>query len=211
MTSHYPTNHPRLKAALATACLAIIVTATGCQQQSAPTVVAGKSSAPKFPTTILAPPIPQGVQTSLTNPHGDAVSLDCKSCHAVREPDRTTANVEKLDQFHQGLHFTHGTLKCVSCHNTDDGYSTLHLADGTAIEFADSMTLCAQCHGTQHTDYQHGAHGGMTGYWDLTRGPRVRNHCLHCHDPHTPKYPVVQPVAPPRDRFAPADANAHHE
>ncbi len=39
----------------------------------------------------------------------------------------------------------------------------------------------------------------MTGYWDLTQGPRSRNHCLACHDPHAPKYQPVMPVFPPRD------------
>jgi nitrate reductase cytochrome c-type subunit len=59
--------------------------------------------------------------------------------------------------------------------------------------------LCAQCHGPQARDFQHGAHGGMTGYWDLSKGPRRRNSCIDCHDPHAPKYPAVMPVFPPAE------------
>jgi hypothetical protein len=63
------------------------------------------------------------------------------------------------------------------------------------------MTLCAQCHGPQFRDYQHGAHGGMSGFWDLSKGGRTRNNCIDCHDPHAPKYPTVTPARGPNDRF----------
>ena len=41
----------------------------------------------------------------------------------------------------------------------------------------------------------------MSGHWDLTKGGRVRNACVDCHDPHQPKYPTYAPVQKPRDRF----------
>jgi hypothetical protein len=72
----------------------------------------------------------------------------------------------------------------------------------------EAMRLCAQCHMSQHRDYQHGAHGGMQGHWDLSRGDRIRNHCVECHAPHQPAYPPLRPLPPPQDRFAPA---AHQE
>ena len=68
------------------------------------------------------------------------------------------------------------------------------------------MTLCAQCHGPQFRDYQHGAHGGMTGYWDLTKGGRMRNNCIDCHDPHAPKYPTVTPGPRPERPLPDAEA-----
>ena len=94
----------------------------------------------------------------------------------------------------------HGDLSCLSCHNPDD-YGTLRLADQRAVLYRDVMTLCAQCHGPQYRDYLHGAHGGMNGYWDLTKGPRTRNSCIHCHDPHAPAFPSMRPTFKPRDRF----------
>jgi formate-dependent nitrite reductase cytochrome c552 subunit len=133
-------------------------------------------------------------------------SLQCFACHSLKPPNLESASGQDLDQFHQGLQFAHGQLTCASCHNARDNYSTLKLADGRAIPFEESITLCAQCHGTQYRDYLHGAHGGMTGYWDLSRGERVRNHCQHCHDPHAPRYPTFQPAAPPQDKFKPVHA-----
>ena len=65
---------------------------------------------------------------------------------------------------------------------------------------------CAQCHGPQYRDYRHGAHGGMRGHWDLSRGPRERNHCVACHDPHAPAFGQFEPVPGPRDRFTGAAA-----
>jgi hypothetical protein len=65
----------------------------------------------------------------------------------------------------------------------------------------DAMTLCAQCHGPQFRDYQNGSHGGMNGHWDLSRGPRLRNHCVDCHDPHVPQVLPVHPAPGPKDRF----------
>jgi formate-dependent nitrite reductase cytochrome c552 subunit len=66
-----------------------------------------------------------------------------------------------------------------------------------------AIELCAQCHGPQYRDYKAGAHGGMTGNWDLSRGPRVRNHCVDCHEAHAPRYPGTRPVLRPNDRIAP--------
>ncbi len=49
-------------------------------------------------------------------------------------------------------------------------YDSLQLADGHRVEFTDVMTLCGQCHGPQMKDFNHGVHGGLNGYWDLSRG-----------------------------------------
>jgi hypothetical protein len=108
--------------------------------------------------------------------------------------------VRELDQFHQGLALQHGTLRCAACH-TEGAPTRLHLADGRNLERSQAMELCRQCHGPQYRDYEHGAHGGMAGHWDLSRGPRTRNHCIDCHDPHAPQIREVIPAPPPRDRF----------
>ncbi|HWQ93223.1 MAG TPA: hypothetical protein VN673_16230 [Clostridia bacterium] len=153
----------------------------------------------KHAVVIKRPPGPPLVATGLTNFHGQPVMATCGSCHATTKPSLETRRTEDLDQFHQGLNYTHGNLTCLSCHNSQD-YETLRLADSRAIEFPDSMTLCSQCHGPQRRDYDMGLHGGMNGHWDLTRGGRTRNTCVDCHDPHSPAFPVVRPVLAPRDR-----------
>ncbi|WP_442483237.1 cytochrome c3 family protein [Aeoliella sp. SH292] len=148
-------------------------------------------------TIVGACPTP-GIPTGEVDRLGNPVLANCTTCHATRPANVATKDGAQLKEFHQGLTTAHGGLACVACHNPGD-YSQLRLASGDALEFTDSLRLCAQCHGPQFRDYENGAHGGMTGHWDLSAGPRVRNHCLACHDAHAPKYQQVMPVFAPRD------------
>ena len=151
----------------------------------------------RHPVYMLKPEQPH-VLTGKFRPDGSPETVACGTCHVTKEPNVKIASGEALKDFHPGLKYAHGNLTCLSCHNSDD-YDQLRLADGRALPFPQTMTLCAQCHGPQHRDYQRGSHGGMTGYWDLTKGPRTRNHCITCHDPHAPAYPQVMPVFKPLD------------
>ena len=146
------------------------------------------ASAPVFAVEIIAPTGQPRVRTALVDGMGKAVTLPCSSCHSIKEPNRATRDGDKLVHFHQGLETAHGELTCLSCHDGRD-YDRLHLADSTPVPFTQVMVLCRQCHGPQVRDYEHGSHGGMTGYWDRSRGKRVRNGCTVCHDPHAPTVP----------------------
>ncbi|MBL9135584.1 MAG: hypothetical protein JNK85_06930 [Verrucomicrobiales bacterium] len=137
------------------------------------------------------------VDTGARHANGDPIRILCSSCHATTRPRIETRGAAELDEFHQGLTYRHGDLTCLSCHDATN-YDRLRRADGGGISFADVMELCGQCHGPQSRDYRNGSHGGMTGHWDLTRGPRERNNCVDCHDPHAPQYPLVMPVFAPR-------------
>lgn len=139
------------------------------------------------------------LDTPLTDATGAPVGVACETCHA---PGVSTPIAERAGlpaTFHGAVKLRHGALSCDSCHDADR--TRLHLADATVIELGDTMTLCSQCHGTQRRDYDHGAHGGMSGYYDLRQGPRLRNNCVDCHAAHAPKYPSFLPTFPPRDRF----------
>lgn len=150
-----------------------------------------------FPVTIRTPSGHPTVDSGEKDAKGNAIMVNCATCHDTREPNYEANNGTHLKQFHQGLLYQHGGQSCLSCHNAED-YNTLKRADGKPIDFSASMKLCAQCHGTQFRDYENGIHGGMTGYWDLSRGGRERNTCIDCHDPHKPAYPKVMPVFPPK-------------
>jgi hypothetical protein len=164
-----------------------------------------------YPVTIKQPSGPPRVATGALDYHGRAITVACSTCHTTRPANVNNRSGADLDLFHQGLTVQHGTNACVSCHNPTN-YDQLHLADNSVVEFTNVVTLCAQCHGMQYRSYQHGAHGGMTGYWDLTRGPRQRNGCTSCHDPHVPKYQGAIPMPPPRDRFqVPHSHGVSHE
>lgn len=183
------------------------VVAANRPAESSPDLVASAEPV-RHAVHVRQPDGPPRVATGKVDFRGQPVTVSCTTCHATRTPDASNFAGEQLDEFHQGLVVKHGELTCLSCHNNND-YDTLRHADGRSIEFTNVMTLCAQCHGPQKRDYDHGSHGGMNGHWDLTRGPRTRNNCIDCHDPHAPAYPVVRPVFKPRDRNPAANGSDH--
>ncbi len=158
--------------------------------------VQSDQSKKRYGVKVNRPAGPPRVLTDHKDVHGNVVTVACSSCHATKKPNPALTQASQLTQFHQGMTFRHGNLSCLSCHNSGD-YDALRLADGRKIAYRNVMDLCAQCHGPQHRDYQRGSHGGMRGYWDLTKGPRQRNNCVDCHDPHVPRYQKVLPVFPP--------------
>jgi hypothetical protein len=145
--------------------------------------------------SVRSPRTPS-VATGKVDARGGPVRVACSVCHTTRPPNAETR--APLRDFHQGLSFDHGALGCLACHDSRD-YDRLHLADGSPLPYARTLDLCSQCHGGMRRAYDHGAHGGMQGHWDLKRGDRSRNHCIDCHDPHVPAFPRLRPVFAPRD------------
>lgn len=186
----------------------------GAVDSAGPTasVVSAPTTAPDAGVVRVRGPLgPPSVLLGLDPRTGVEVRANCTTCHTTRPARRETASGDELDTFHQGLVLRHGGTTCLACHD-ERSYDRLRLADGRALEFVDTMQLCAQCHGPQHRDWQRGSHGGMTGHWDRTRGPRERNHCVVCHDPHAPQLKQVLPAPPPRDRFLSGHGReVHHD
>jgi formate-dependent nitrite reductase cytochrome c552 subunit len=178
----------------------------GARQDGADHDKADPPQPARFPVTINRPTGPPAVDTGKLDDKGRPILANCTTCHATKTPNPRLKDGDDLKDFHLGLTTNHGERSCLSCHNPQD-YDQLRLADGQPIAFQDVMSLCAQCHGPQYKDYQNGAHGGMSGYWDLTRGPRERNNCIDCHDPHAPQYPQLMPVLRPNDRFLRSDSS----
>ncbi|MEM9415076.1 MAG: hypothetical protein AAGA29_06295 [Planctomycetota bacterium] len=178
-------------------------------ESQAPYTLAGKDL---HPVVIHAPDGPPVAVVGTHPETGEPLTASCTTCHTARPADATHGFGNTPDEFHQGLAFNHGNgaLSCISCHNPDD-YDTLRAANGETITYPNVISLCAQCHSDQHNDYQHGAHGGMNGYWDLSQGPRVRNSCIDCHDPHAPAFPMMQPTFKPIDRGLDPGSGAHGE
>ncbi len=160
-------------------------------------------------TVTVNRPAPPRVLTGQVHPDGQPVTVACSACHSVRPPNRENHTAADLNEFHGGMTFSHGNTTCLSCHNPTD-YDSLRLANGQSVSFPDVMTLCGQCHAQQMRDYEHGAHGGMNGYWDLSKGPRTRKNCTECHDPHAPGFPLMNPTFKPRDRFLAPQKSGEH-
>ena len=141
---------------------------------------------------------------------GQEARLSCSTCHSLRTTPDLMKSSDELRTFHRGISFFHGDLSCQSCHN-DRNYNTLRLSDGEAVPFSNARKVCAQCHPAQAEAFMAGAHGGMQGFWDSSRGPKIRNDCTRCHNPHAPAFPVFSPAPRPADRFPPAADDGGHE
>ena len=174
------------------------------KKQAAPAKPVSLASAPKpaklYPVTISVPTGPPVAWVPDPKDSGKLVAVSCTTCHATREPDTKNVTAADMDEFHEDLNMAHGQLSCLSCHNPSD-YDALKKADGSSVTYPNVMQLCAQCHQGRYNDYQHGAHGGMNGYWDLSKGPRTRKSCIVCHDPHAPAIAKMLPQFKPLDRF----------
>ncbi len=157
--------------------------------------------AASFPVEITPSKKLTSIETALQDTQGEPIWVKCASCHENVEIGSIATRTTELKEFHRGLSFSHGTMSCKNCHEPGAPLK-LHLATGEVVPLEEAMQLCSQCHGPKRVAYDHGAHGGKTGYWDLSRGAQKKNHCVDCHDPHTPQIARVIPARRPVDRGA---------
>jgi hypothetical protein len=123
-----------------------------------------------------------------------SIEKTCMNCHVLWDSRKRQSNV--LVQ-HKDIRLDHGENdNCLNCHEPDQR-DKLTLRGGKQIGFADSVQLCAQCHGPTWRDWQRGAHGRTNGYWDKSRGTQIRQMCVACHDPHHPAFPKLDPFPGP--------------
>ncbi|MFC2081234.1 hypothetical protein ACFLR8_03390 [Bacteroidota bacterium] len=117
----------------------------------------------------------------------------CNDCHSEIEPNTQR---RELVEMHDDIIFDHDSENrwCLACHNTFDRDS-LRLAGGKLLGFNESYKLCGQCHGPKYRDWKLGIHGKRTGEWN---GKKQYLLCVHCHDPHSPKFKSLKPETPPR-------------
>lgn len=178
---------------------AVIVFGVACgQRDQAQSLQPAPSASATGAVVIHEPAKLTSIETDKVDALGKPIRVACVTCHTARVGQKLPTSPDELRDFHQGLVFKHGDNTCASCHVLG-AQDSLRLADGRLIPMREAMTLCGQCHGSQLRDYKKGAHGGMSGHWDLASGGRLRNHCVDCHDPHAPKFVPSTPVLPPRD------------
>lgn len=118
----------------------------------------------------------------------------CNDCHSEIEPN---AARRELVDMHDDISaiFNHDSANrwCLDCHDLNNRDS-LRLASGKLLDFKESYKLCGQCHGEKLRDWKVGVHGKRTGEWN---GKKEYLLCVHCHNPHSPKFKELTPEPPP--------------
>ena len=151
---------------------------------SAPRDSAG-SGAPGQRVEVAPPPFSDGI-------------FPCTGCHNKdMPPNRTRRQLE----MHTEIELKHDTEHrwCLDCHDADHR-DELHLASGEPVPFEESYRLCGQCHGEKYRDWRAGVHGRRVGHWN---GAKRYLLCVHCHNPHQPKFKPLAPQPAPRRPMRP--------
>ena len=133
----------------------------------------------------------------------DLSDFDCYGCHEKNKPPvlRFDANQNLIiPDEHKDIVMGHGSHNrnniCFNCHD-ETNLELLETRDGRKLTFAESPQLCGSCHGPTYRDWEAGAHGRTSGFWNRSLGPITRKACVSCHNPHMPKFPGRQPAPPP--------------
>ncbi len=133
----------------------------------------------------------------------DVTYFDCYLCH--EENKRLELNLDEqglviLPEEHEDIEMGHGTHgrnnNCFNCHNPNN-LALLESRDRHELKLQNSTPLCGSCHGPTYRDWEAGAHGRTSGYWDLAAGEATRLDCVNCHDPHSPAFPSRKPAPGP--------------
>ncbi len=180
---------------LAAVCLAglaaILITFPGPLGASEPTTPA--ETAGEVPAAGAAGPTHSGPGTLYQVPPPPLSDyFPCSQCHADMEVNRTR---RVLTEEHEDivLHHDEENRWCLDCHDAGNR-DMLRMASGALVDFTESYRLCGQCHGPKYRDWKAGVHGKRTGHW---RGDKQYLLCVHCHDPHAPRFKPLKPLPPP--------------
>jgi len=126
-------------------------------------------------------------------PFSDGI-YPCSDCHKDLVPNPVK---RELTEMHDDISamFNHDKENrwCTDCHDLKNR-DYLKLASGKLLDFKESYKLCGQCHGEKLRDWKVGVHGKRTGQWN---GKKEYLLCVHCHNPHSPKFRELTPEPPP--------------
>jgi len=137
-------------------------------------------------------PSPQEKQFPVPTPPFTPGIFPCSDCHKEMKPNPVR---RELKDEHTNIVLNHaqGQRWCLDCHDITNR-DKLHLVSGEKIGFEESYRLCGQCHGDKYRDWKVGVHGKRTGMWS---GEKQYLLCVHCHNPHDPRFKPLQPMPPP--------------
>jgi len=157
-----------------------------------------QTQAPKAPepspsAAVAGEEAPGGQNIQVPPPPFTEGIFPCTQCHDGKTVKLNTTR-RKLVDMHDDIVLKHGPNRwCLDCHSAEDR-DHLHLVDGELIDFSKSYLLCGQCHGDKLRDWRVGVHGKRTGEWN---GKKQYLLCVHCHNPHGPRFKALKPLPPP--------------
>jgi len=144
----------------------------------------------------------------------DLSDYDCYGCHEKNKPPPIRydeAHKIIVPKEHSDIVMGHGNHDrnnlCYNCHN-EQNLVTLQVRDGREVTFDNIPPLCGSCHGPTLRDWEAGAHGRTSGYWNRSLGDIRRLSCANCHNPHAPRIPTREPAPGPHQLRAAAES--HH-
>ena len=145
----------------------------------------------KEPPWKAEPAAQEGIQ--VPKPPFTEGIFPCTGCHDGKQLKVDTKCRELA--MHSEIELKHGPESrwCLDCHDAHSR-DNLHLASGEKVEFTASYQLCGQCHGDKFRDWRVGIHGKRTGSWN---GQKQYLLCVHCHNPHAPRFAPLKPMPPP--------------
>jgi len=142
---------------------------------------------------------------------------DCYTCHEKNKPPTIRFDAKNkiiIPKEHSNIVMGHGSHDrndlCFNCHN-EQNLLTLQSRDGRELKFDNIPQLCGSCHGPTYRDWEAGAHGRTSGFWDRSQGPGERLVCANCHNPHAPRIPTREPAPGPHSLRDPNPTVAHEQ
>lgn len=142
----------------------------------------------------FAPKVAQANEFAVSPPPFTDGIFPCTDCHIDIEPNpERRALVDMHDDIDAIFNHDSDNRWCLDCHDINSRDS-LRTASGKLLGFDESYKLCGQCHGDKLRDWKVGVHGQRTGQWN---GEKQYLLCVHCHDPHAPRFEKLEPMPPP--------------
>lgn len=133
----------------------------------------------------------------------DLSDFDCYACHEKSKPPPIKYDANHkiiIPKEHANITLEHGSHdrnnNCYNCHN-EANLLTFQARDGRELKFDHSTPLCGSCHGPTYRDWDAGAHGRISGFWQEKAGAATKLACVNCHNPHAPRIPTREPAPGP--------------
>ena len=136
-------------------------------------------------------------------------TYNCMECHKLFP---AKWHYDRPMNEHKDLRLDHGNNRfCLNCHHPTNRNAFVDY-DGAEIAQEKVVELCAKCHGPTHRDWKAGVHGRQNGFWNAAKGAKTKLKCIQCHDPHSPRFKAMAPLAPlrypPRAAYPPDTEHA---